>query len=181
MSRRNQLIALGSLLVVLGIVMYSQFRPEASSANAPSADEQFAPVNVDNPALRMDILKRFLDLQYRGTHRNIFSATAPPPPLPAPVKSPENVLPAPPTPVPSGPPPLNVDAKYFGYASDAKGNHRRAFFATSNNEEVVIAGEGDTVLGRFRVVRLTSTSADLEEIASGRRATMTIEEPGPNG
>jgi hypothetical protein len=180
MSRQKQLIALGSLLGVLGIVMYSQFRPAASSANAPSADETFAPVNVDNPALRMDILKRFLELQYKGSHRNIFSATAPPPPIPVPVKTTENVLPAP-TPVPSGPPPLNVDAKYFGYASDAKGNHRRAFFATANNEEVVIAGEGDTVLGRFRVLRLTSTTADVEEIASGRHATMTIEEPGPNG
>jgi hypothetical protein len=162
-------------------VMYSQFRPAASSANTPSVDEQFTPVNVDNPALRMDILKRFLDLQYKGSHRNIFSATAPPPPPPpVEVKAPENVLPTP-TPVPTGPPPLTVDAKYFGYASDAKGSHRRAFFATANNEEVVIVGEGDTVLGRFRVVRLTSTSADLEEIASGRRATMTIEEPGPNG
>ncbi len=179
MSRRNQFIALGSLLLVLGIVMYSQFRPAASSANTPSADGQFTPVNVDNPALRMDILKRFLDLQYKGTHRNIFSATAPPPP-PVEVKTPENVLPSP-TPVPTGPPPLNVDAKYFGYASDAMGNHRRAFFATSNNEEVVIAGEGDTFLGRFRVVRLTNTAADVEEIASGRHTTMTLEEPGPNG
>src|SRR5713226_8821134 len=116
MSRRNQFIALGSLLLVLGIVMYSQFRPAASSANTASADGPFAPVNVDNPALRMDILNRFLNLQYKGTHRNIFSATAPPPP-PVEVKTPQNV--PPPPPVPTGPPPLNVDAKYFGYATDA--------------------------------------------------------------
>ncbi len=179
MSRRNQFIALGSLLVVLGIVMYSQFRPAASSANASSADGPFTPVNVDNPALRMDILRRFLDLQYKGTHRNIFSAAAPIP-TPVEMKVPENV-PPPPPPVSTGPPPLSVDAKYFGYASDSAGNHRRAFFATANNEDVVIAGEGDTLLGRFRVVRLTSTTADVEEIASGRHATMTIEEPGPNG
>jgi hypothetical protein len=179
MSRRNQFIILGSLLGLLGIVAYTQFRPAGSSANAPSADGPFAPVNVDNPALRMDILKRFLDLQYKGTHRNIFSATAPIPP-PAEMKPPENV-PPPPPPAPTGPPPLNVDAKYFGYASDAKGNHRRAFFATANNEDVVIAGEGDTLFGRFRVVRLTNTMADVEEIASGRHATMPLEEPGPNG
>jgi len=180
MSRRNQFLILGSLLLVLGIVMYSQMRPAGSSANAPSADGQFVPVNVDNPALRMDILKRFLDLQYKGTHRNIFSATAPPPPPTVEVTAPVIVAPPPP-PVPTGPPPLNVDAKYFGFASDSTGSHRRAFFATTNNEDVIIAGEGDTLLGRFRVVRLTSTSADVEDIASGRHATMAIEEPGPNG
>src|SRR5713226_7117808 len=125
MSRRNQFIALGSLLLVLGIVMYSQFRPAASSANTPSADGQFTPVNVDNPALRMDILKRFLDLQYKGTHRNIFSATAPPPPPTVEVTAPVIIAPPPP-PVPTGPPPLNVDAKYFGFASDSTGSHRRA-------------------------------------------------------
>jgi len=125
----------------------------------------------------MDILNRFLNLQYKGTHRNIFSATAPPPP-PVEVKAAENV--PPPPPVPTGPPPLTVEAKYFGYATDAMGNNRRAFFATANNEEVVIAGEGDTFLRRFRVVRLTNTTADVEDIASGRHATMTLEEPGPN-
>ncbi len=168
---------LGSLLVVLGIVAYSRLRPAGNSASAPSADGQFAPVNVDNPALRMDILNRFLNLQYKGTHRNIFSATAPPPP-PVEVKAAENV--PPPPPVPTGPPPLTVEAKYFGYATDAMGNNRRAFFATANNEDVIIAGEGDTFLGRFRVVRLTNTTADVEDIASGRHATMTLEEPGPN-
>jgi len=177
MLRRNQFIVLGSLLVVLGIMMYSQLRPAGNSANAPSADGQFAPVNVDNPALRMDILNRFLNLQYKGTHRNIFNAVPPPPPS-AEVKTPENV--PPPPSVPTGPPPLTVEAKYFGYATDAMGNNRRAFFATANNEDVIIAGEGDTLLGRFRVVRLTSTTADLEEIASGRHATMTLEQPAPN-
>ena len=61
------------------------------------------------------------------------------------------------------------------------GSHRRAFFATNNNEDVFIAGEGDTLMGRFRVVKLTNTTADVEEVSSGRRATLILEEPGPNG
>jgi hypothetical protein len=76
---------------------------------------------------------------------------------------------------------LTVDAKYFGYVSDARGGHRRAFFAASNNEEVFIAGEGDTILGHIRVVKLTETSANVEEVSSGRRATLPLEQPGPNG
>lgn len=179
MTRRNQLIVLGSLLVVFGIVMYSEFHSSSSSADTPTTNEQFAPVSVDNPALRMDILKRFLSLEYKGTHRNIFSAAPPAPPPPPEVKAPE-VVPPPPPP-PAGPPPLTLDAKYFGYASDYQGNHRRAFFATANNEDVFIVGEGDTFLGRFRVVRLTNTVADVEEISSGRRARLNLEEPGPNG
>jgi hypothetical protein len=124
----------------------------------------------------MDILQRFLNLEYKGVHRNIFSATLPPPPLP-PKQPPVNVAAA----VPTGPPPLTVDAKYFGYVSDDRGSHRRAFFAANNNEDVFIAGEGDTLMGRFRVVRLTNTTADLEEVSSGRRATLILEQPGPSG
>jgi hypothetical protein len=76
---------------------------------------------------------------------------------------------------------LTVDAKYFGYVSDIQGSHRRAFFATANNENVFIASEGDTIMGRFRVVRLTNTTADVEEVSSGRHATLILEQPPPNG
>jgi hypothetical protein len=181
MNRQTQTIVLAVLLVVLagtGFYFYRTYFASEGSAPPPAAvDARFAPLNVDNPALRLDILQRFLALQYKGVHRSIFSATLPPPPAPPPSKVPVNVAP----PAPTGPPPLTVDAKYFGYVSDYGGNHRRAFFATPNNEDVIIAGEGDTLLGRFRVVRLTSTTADVEEVSSGRRTTLTLEEPSPAG
>jgi hypothetical protein len=179
MSRRNQMIALGLLFAVLGYRLYVTFRPSENSGTVSNTSGQFAPIDVDNPALRMDILQRFLNLEYKGVHRNIFSATLPPPPPPPqPVKQPPvNGAPA----VPTGPPPLTVDAKYFGYVSDAGGSHRRAFFAVNNSEDVFIASEGDTLMGRFRVVKLTNTTADVEEVSSGRRATLILEEPGPNG
>ena len=175
MSRRNQIIVLGLLVAALGgTVAYN--RPSSDPAKAPTSTGQFAPINVDNPALRMDILQHFLSLEYKGAHRNIFTATLPPPPQPV-QQAPVNVAP----PVPAGPPPLTVDAKYFGYVSDLRGSHRRAFFATGNNEDVFIAGEGDTLMGRFRVVKITNTTADVEEVSSGRRATLILEQPGPLG
>jgi hypothetical protein len=178
MSRRNQIIVLGVLLVVLVAVWYFNRGQAADSPKAVAADVRFTPLDVDNPALRNDILKRFLTLEYKGVHRSIFSAVMPPPPAPPPSKAPPvNAAP----PVPQGPPPLTVDAKYFGYVSDLGGGHRRAFFASNNNEDVFIASEGDTLMGRFRVVRLTNTTADVEEVSSGRRATLVLEEPGPNG
>src|SRR6266481_9861330 len=152
MSRRNQTIALGVLLAILGVTVYSRFRTSDDNAKTFSATGLFTPINVDNPALRLDILQHFLSLEYKGAHRNIFVATLPPPPpLPTPVAP---VIVAPP--VIAGPPPLTVDAKCFGVVSDTKGSHRRAFFANANNEEVFVAGEGDTLLGHFRVVKISS-------------------------
>jgi len=180
MKNRNQFIVLGVLLSVLAGTAYSWYRSRDSADDAAqpsvSVDTHFTPLSVDNPALRLDILKRFMELEYKGVHRSIFSATMPAPPAPPP----SNQASLPPGP-PPGPPPLTVDAKYFGYVSDLGGAHRRAFFATANNEDVIIASEGDTFLGRFRIVRLTNTTADVEEVSSGRHATLTLEEPGPAG
>jgi hypothetical protein len=180
MTTRTKTIVLGVLLLVLAGTAFNFYRTRYSSDEASptpvSMDARFTPLNVDNPALRLDILKRFLALEYKGVHRSIFSATLPPPPAPPPSKQ-VVVAPGP----PPGPPLLTVDAKYFGYVSDFGGNHRRAFFSTPNNEDIIIAGEGDTLMGRFRVVRLTNTTADVEEVSSGRRATLTLEEPPPNG
>jgi len=180
MKRRTQFIVLGVLLVVLAATAFSFYRSASSSKGdlpqTVSVDARFTPLAVDNPALRLDILKRFMELEYNGVHRSIFSATLPPPPVPPPSKQ-EIIAPGP----PPGPPPLTVDAKYFGYVSDFGGNHRRAFFATPNNEDVIIAGEGDTFMGRFRVVRLTNTTADVEEVSTGRRTTLPMEEATPNG
>ena len=181
MKRQTQIIVLGALAAVLLATVYFAFFSDsntAETAKTGSFNERFTPLSVDNPALRMDILQRFLALQYKGAHRNIFNASLPPPPLPPP---PPSVAYVPPVIVPTGPPPLTVDAKYFGYVSDTAGSHRKAFFATANNEDVVIAGEGDTFMGHFRVIRISKTSADVEEVSTGRHATLILEEPGPNG
>ena len=124
MSRRNQIIVLGLLFAVLGYRLYVTFRPAENSGTVSNADGQFVPVDVDNPALRMDILQRFLNLEYKGVHRNIFSATLPPPPQPL-KQPPVNAAHAA---VPTGPPPLTVDAKYFGYVSDDRGKSSASIF-----------------------------------------------------
>src|SRR6202011_6341218 len=113
MSRRNQMIALGVLLAILGVTLYSHFRPSDDNAKSSAVSALFTPINVDNPALRLDILQRFLNLQYKGPHRNIFVATLPPPPPPPQQLTPVNTTPA----ISAGAPPLNVEAKHFGFVS----------------------------------------------------------------
>lgn len=178
MKNKPQLILLGVLVVVLLFSLYYYFGPTEASPAAALTISQFVPVNVDNPALRTDLLKRFLELEYQGTHRNIFSATPPPPPAP-----PVDPHPAPSAPPPPpGPPPLVVDYKYFGYVSDGLGAHQRGMFSQNNSDEdVVIGGPGDTLNGRFRILKISNTVADLEEVSSGRRTTLTLEDPRPNG
>ena len=178
MKPKSQIVVLGVLVVILILSSYYYFVPTDNAPVTTHVTDRFVPVNVDSPALRTDLLDRFLALEYRGSHRNIFSASLPPPPPPPPVKAaPEVVNTAPPQ-----PPPLIVNYRYFGYVSDGFGDHQRGMFSANNDEDVVIAGEGETLSGRYRVVRITNTIADVEELSSGRHATLPLEDPTrPNG
>ncbi len=78
-NRRKQIILLSALAVVFFYVIYRGNRSPEIAPVVSSADEKFRPIAVENPALRLDLLDRLKKLQYEGSHRNIFSATAPPP------------------------------------------------------------------------------------------------------
>jgi hypothetical protein len=175
-SRRNQIILLATLVVAFLYIVYRSNRsPEIASVTS-SADEKFRPIAVENPALRLDLLDRLKKLQYQGSHRNIFSATAPPPisAVPPVAVAPPVVGPTP----PAGPQPLVVPATFYGYVTDAQTGARRAFFMEGENVYVLAVGE--VLLGRFRLVQIGNSSAELEEISTGRRATLTMEEPTPS-
>jgi len=175
MTGRNQ-IALGLLVVILlllGYVIFGTFRGPGAAVVATEAGQDFVPLAVENPALRLDLLQQLKKFQYRGSQRNIFSTA----PLPVPV-------PSQPVPVavtiapfqPAGPAALVVPAVFFGHVTDTRSGARRAFF--SEGEEVYVLGVGEVLLSRFRLVQIGNTTAELEELASGRRTTLTLEEPG---
>ena len=166
MSRRNQMIALVVLLAILAMVLYRNWSGPSSIPVISAADGKYQPLSVENPSLRLDRLERIRKFEYTGRHRNIFSASLPPPPPPKvePGKT-----------GPATPPPLEVPVKFFGYAADPQSGRRRAFF--TNGEDVFIVAEGETLLSRFRLMHIGNTTADVEEIASGRRATLVLEEP----
>jgi hypothetical protein len=170
MSRRNQLVLLGGLGLLFVYVIYVNTRgPQVPSS--PLASERFDPIAIENPGLRLDMLERLKKTQYSGSQRNIFTASLPPPPAPPkPVAAP--VVAAPPPP----PPPLVVPATFFGYVTDSKSGQRRALF--SEGEDVFVVGVGDILLGRFRVLQIGNSTAELEESSSGRRTTLTLVEPG---
>jgi len=176
MSNRRKI----ALLIGLGVVLlFALYRGNRTAEIAPvvSSADDFRPIAVDNPALRLDLLDRLKKLQYSGSHRNIFTSSAPPP-VSATV-APPIAAPMPSTPAaPAGPPPLVIPATFYGYVTDSLTGMRRAFFMEGENVDILAVGE--VLLGRYRLVQIGNSSAELEEISSGRRATLTMEEPNPS-
>jgi hypothetical protein len=170
--RRIQIVLLSALLLLLGYMAYRNLWPSEVSSAISTTSQQFVPLAVEDPSLRLDLLDRLKQFQYHGSQRNIFSATVPPPPAPA-VSAAKQVAPAP----PPGPPPLIVPAKFFGYVTDARTGTRRAFFSEGDN--VYILGVGELLLGRFRLLQIGNSTVEMEETSSGRRTTMAMQEPLP--
>jgi hypothetical protein len=174
LSRQNQVGILVALLALLAVVLYYEYRSPEVVPGVAVATDKYSPMEIENPSLRLDKIESVRGIIYAGRRRNIFSASAPQSEQPK-----VDVTP----PVPSGPPPevpLVVPAKFFGYVADAQTGSRRAFFASSNGEDVFILAEGETLLSRFRLLRITNNAADVEEIGTGKRATLVLEEPRPS-
>ena len=55
-----------------------------------------------------------------------------------------------------------------------------AELSLAEGDDVFVLGVGDILLGRFRLLQIGNSTAELEETASGRRATVTLQEPGPS-
>ena len=178
MNRRMQILLLVGLVAVLGVVTYNLFHStDYAAPTLPAFNSAFSPLPVENPALRLDLLDRLKKFEYQGARRNIFNAALPPPPPPsAPIAA--AAKPAVPAP-PPGPPPLVVPATFFGFVTDARTGAKRAFF--NDGDDVYVVAVGETLLGRFRLIQLGNNTAQVEETATGRTTTLTMqEEPGPS-
>lgn len=181
MTRRTEIYLFAGLLILLVGAAYYFFTNRSDGTGLPgvlAADTKFQPLDVQEPALRMDLLEKIRKLEYAGSHRNIFVAAPPPAPKPAG----QAVQSAPvfvgPRPLPP-PPPLQIPAEFFGYASQPHGGRRVAFF--TSGDDVLVVGEGETFLGRFRLDRINNDSADVEEISTGRHATVPMVQPPDQG
>jgi len=175
-KKQKRITLLAGLGLVFLYIIYISNRPSEIAQVVSSADEKFRPIAVENPALKLELLERLKKLQYQGSHRNIFSSVAPPPASAVP---PPGIAPPPITAPsgPSGPAPLVVPATFYGFVTDAQTGMRRAFFMEGENVYIIAVGE--MLLGRYRLIQIGNSSVELEETSSGRRATLTMEEPNP--
>lgn len=173
---KSEALILAALAVVLLGVLYSARSHEDGFGGVQADDAKFEPLAVPDPSLRIDLLQSIQKQQYNGEHRNIFSAEPLPSRLPTPqqLKAQRAAVQAT-DPVPAAPPPLIVPATFYGIVTDLATGRRKACFS-ANQDNVYILPEGGTLLNQFRVVKINNNSVDLQEIASGRQTTLTLQD-----
>jgi hypothetical protein len=174
-------VLVGLVIVLAGIGWYFNRSTPVVSLSAASVSQSYAPLGVESPAPRFWEIEQSRKTEYTKTVRNIFDPKAPPPTQdvkkedaakPYRKKGPE--LPAPPQ------PPL-LPLTFFGYGTVPNGTSRRAFL--TNKEDIYIVAEGDTLLGRFRILKINNANLEFEEISTGLKNTapLNLEEAAAAG
>src|SRR5258708_590839 len=184
-SRKKTIVAI-SLMVLALIFVAVRFLPDSPAAakspapavapqpavrrnvSAKSGSGKRAAVSTESsldPSLRYDWLKASEDTKYQGAGRNIFRAEVeiPKPVVPVHIATP--VVPQGPPP----PPPINL--KFFGFANKP-GEAKKIFL--SQGEDVFIAGEGDIVDRRYRILHITPVSVEVEDVLNNNRQSIPL-------
>ncbi len=183
-NRRNLILA-GVLGLVAILVIGNEFMPSSSTnastatvTNSPvpslsttssskhhgsgntSGKKEHAPQNLD-PTLHLQELLATEQIKYEGSGRNIFVSQAEvviPKPLAAGVVGPNDPKPYQAPPVAAAPP---IPLKFFGFANQP-GEPKKVFL--SKGEDVFIAGEGEIVDRRYKVVRISPTAVEIQDV-----------------
>ena len=189
-ENRSQKIAAIALGVVLLLVIAYEVMPSSStnaSTNLPStttaaltppstpakpgshhgprstsAKKERAPQSLD-PTLHLTQLASTEQIKYEGSGRNIFVAQAAdvviPTPITAGTAKGSNDAKIFQPPAVAAPPPIPL--KFFGFASHP-GEPKKIFL--SKGDDVFIAGEGEIVDRRYKVVRISPTSVEIQDV-----------------
>ena len=149
----------------------AQTRPAPRPAGQQSGQLITLEKRLD-PRLRLDLLEATEATVYKGSGRNIFSGSEPPPeppdiPEPQGTGLAENTVEQPPQ--PQGPPPINL--KFYGFASKP-GEPKKIFL--SQGENIFIAGEGDIVSRQYRIVKIGPTSVEIEDVLNNNRQSIPL-------
>jgi hypothetical protein len=179
MQKQTQLYVLGALVLVLVYVFFFQGRQDGSGvAGVFAYDTKFVPLNVDEPQLRLDLLKNLKKLEYTGSRRNIFSAVAPPVETLSTKEAAKSKYTKRTVDPPPPPPPVQVPGTLYGFAAMKDSGKRVAFF--QEGEDVLVVEEGAEFLHGYRLIKIGNDSADVEELSSGRHATVPMTQPANN-
>jgi hypothetical protein len=129
--------------------------------------------NLD-PTLQLKLLASSEQITYEGSGRNIFVSQAESIPIQKPIA--KGHTDADPALGPQGPPPVPPPApiplKFFGFAS-RPGEPKKIFL--SKDQDVFIAGEGEIVDRRYKVVHISSGSVEIQDlVGSGPPQTIQL-------
>src|SRR5208282_5775586 len=179
MSQKQQIALLVVLVLILAGVGWYLTHPTAAPILGPTAFVNYAPLGVESPAPRLWEIDSSRKTEYSKSGIDIFHMR----PIAAPVQTASTAAPlarhnavgpqqAPP------PIPPTLPLTFFGYGTIPNGTARRAFL--TNHEEIYIVGEGDTLLGRFRILKISNATIEFEEISTNLKNTapLVLEEAG---
>ena len=139
----------------------SSARPAARHrAKSAPAKKERPPQSLD-PTLHLQQLAATEQIKYEGSGRNIFVSQAE-------VEIPKPLAPGQKGPtdqrlfqIPAVAPPPPIPLKFFGFASHP-GEAKRIFL--SKGDDVFIAGEGEIVDRRYKVLRISPTSVEIQDV-----------------
>jgi hypothetical protein len=178
MKQKQQIIVLVVLVVVAVLIWSFQWRKPASSTETASFIQGYPLLAVENPQIRWAELDRAQKTEYKSNGRNPFSIIAAPTPQEVQAKADAAKPKDPPPPPPPPPPPTTAfmppNLKYFGYGTVGNGTPRLAFFY--DGEETYVVTEGDTLLGRYRILKVGNTNLQFQEISTGLPGTTQLDE-----
>ena len=184
-ENRKQVIALAVLAVIAVAITGYEFWPSSSTA-APttgqttataakpgmrrSASGKMVPVGEPrlDPTLDLKLLSQSEEIKYAGNGRNIFVVGSVPIEKPKANGTDKQAglrLPPPIQP----PPPITL--KFFGFAN-RPGETKKVFL--SQGEDVFIAAEGDIVDRRYRVLHISPTAVDVEDVINNNRQSLPL-------
>ena len=129
-------------------------------AGTASAQKERVPESLD-PTLQLQQLAAIEQIKYEGSGRNIFVSQAETE-IPKPIAPGQTGPNEPKTwqpPAATAPPPIPL--KFFGF-SNQPGEPKKVFL--SKGEDVFIAGEGEIIDRRYKVVRISPTSVEIQDV-----------------
>lgn len=173
---RTEIYVLVALLVLLAFAARYALRSNSGgiAGGVFASDTKFTPLDIPDPSLRLDLLQKVRHAQYDSADRNIFSAA----PLPARPMPKRVVVAGPPAPVaPPPPPPLTIPATFYGIITDVATGRKKACFTTGADQAPLIVPEGGVLMNQFRVLKIGTSSVEMQEISSGRTTTMILVSP----
>ncbi len=179
---RRQQVLLGALLVVLAVVGYRAWTQTsavpARTSNSQGTRRPAAPAGREPPAVTTgapDVHLEALDGQRQQpdrAERNLFrfkeKAAPPPPPDRTAVAAPPRVSTGPPAPAP--PPPISL--KCIGVFD--RGQGQKIAILTDGVGPPMYAAEGQTVAGRYRILRIGVESIEMAYLDGRGRQTIRI-------
>jgi len=112
----------------------------------------------------VDFLKSSEDVSYKGSGRDIFQNQPEPVPEPVVPVVHDNTPPPP-------PPPPPIPLKFYGFSGNKSGP-KQVFL--SKGDDIFIAKEGQVIDRRYKIIKIGTTSIEVEDVLTNNRQTLPL-------